>query len=137
MTDHTRYFDDLSPEAQDLFGSILSLFGEGMRDGLAELFGLELDRPLPLDVKPAPRPSLRPHNPNLATRLSTWIDLVDAAIEWCDQVPDSGRDFAESVQDKLESIRDSIENLGNVTPGQETAIINMREGLKKWLGSRS
>jgi len=62
-------------------------------------------------------------------------ELVDEIIliseEICDENPHA-LDYAESVREKAEDIMNSVEEYDNVTFGQESALINMRDGLERW-----
>lgn len=52
------------------------------------------------------------------------------------RIPDSnldGQEFAESVMKKAEGILESARATGAVTPGQETAMNNMYNGLQRWV----
>lgn len=128
----TRYYADLPPEAKKDFESLLDL---GLsRQGLADLFDLSFATP-PRQAPP-PRQAtvpIRPRQEYASQGIETWVDLISEAIDWCEEVPEPGYDFAHSVQDKLESIQEQVVDKGSITPAQESAIINMREGLKKWL----
>lgn len=62
-----------------------------------------------------------------------WANRAHDAADRCDEIPERGEDFAESVQAKLESIIETIERTEHVTPAQKQAIENMEHGIERWL----
>lgn len=50
-----------------------------------------------------------------------------------DEIPEAGEEFAESIMEKSQDIFDTIEEKDHVTEGQEEALLNMHEGLQKWV----
>lgn len=60
------------------------------------------------------------------------IDQASRIIDMCDELPEAGWEFGESVSEKCHSIILSIENFGSVTGGQQKALDNMEEGVSRW-----
>ena len=119
-----RYYNDLSSAARQAFDLLADLIPLG---GLEELLEITKDDPPP----PPPRPRrilLRPPAP-----IAPWLDLVEEAIDWCDEVPERGKEFADSVLMKLESLQDWLKDGQPLTELQEAMVVNIREGLKKWV----
>lgn len=61
------------------------------------------------------------------------IDLGGEIVKDSADVPEEGEDFADGVANKALDIMETIERTGRVTPGQESALLNMRRGLDRWL----
>jgi len=74
-------------------------------------------------------------SPARIAQIRGWVDLVDEAMGWCDDISDSDSaiEFATSVRGKLEAFSDCLNRGLPLTHGQEQAVINMREGLEKWM----
>jgi hypothetical protein len=61
------------------------------------------------------------------------IEQCDRILEKCDEVPEEGIDFAESIRGKVRSMRTWIWNNGHVTDKQQTSLDNMESGVDRWL----
>lgn len=61
------------------------------------------------------------------------LDTCERIQEKCDEMPDRGWDFAESVREKTRDIAENIEKFQRVTDGQLAALENMSNGLDRWL----
>ncbi len=51
----------------------------------------------------------------------------------CEDVPEAGQEYAESVYEKVSSIMETISSKERVTDRQLEAMQNMRAGLEKWI----
>lgn len=60
------------------------------------------------------------------------LELIADGLTLCDDMPDAGADFAESVRDKLESIAKWIDEHNTVTQAQARSVENMVAGLRRW-----
>jgi hypothetical protein len=54
-------------------------------------------------------------------------------MEMCEEVPSTGKEFAQSVADRTADIAANIERNMRVTPGQQDALDNMERGVQGWL----
>jgi hypothetical protein len=70
----------------------------------------------------------------------TMTDEAEEALALCDEieslagdVPEAGETFAGSVCERTADIRATIERTGRVSPGQLSALENMRDGLSRWI----
>lgn len=61
------------------------------------------------------------------------LEQCDRILALCDDVPERGEEFAESVRGKVESIRDWIEEHGEATEAQQQALDNMEEAVGRWI----
>jgi len=60
------------------------------------------------------------------------VKLCEEITKLCDEVPEEGEDFADSVAEKALGIQDWIETNKHCTPKQAEALQNMKSGLLKW-----
>jgi len=65
--------------------------------------------------------------------LQETLDLCDTIIGKCEEVPENGEDFAQSVEEKTRDIKATIESSRRVMDGQKTALDNMLSGVERWL----
>lgn len=68
-----------------------------------------------------------------AGELQEAIELCDEIESLADEVPEAGEDFATSVSERTAGIRETIEENNYATPGQLSALENMRDGLARWI----
>lgn len=61
------------------------------------------------------------------------IELVREIQELAEEMPEKGESFAESTTAKALAIQQTIEENEKVTPGQLTALRNMKAGMEKWI----
>lgn len=61
------------------------------------------------------------------------IELVREIQELAEEMPEKGESFAESTTAKALAIQQTIEENERVTPGQLTALRNMKAGMEKWI----
>ena len=61
------------------------------------------------------------------------IELCDAILSLVDQLPERAEEFADSIQTKAINIKAFVEKHDKVTPGQITALENMKSGAEKWI----
>ena len=62
------------------------------------------------------------------------LEVVDDIVSMAesDALPSAAAEFAESVSEKAQSIGETIEENNWVSDAQATALVNMRNGLRKW-----
>ena len=61
------------------------------------------------------------------------LEQCDRILELCAQIDRDGRDFAESVSEKVESIASWIGANERSTEKQDDALDNMEAAARKWL----
>ena len=61
------------------------------------------------------------------------LAVIDEIEELAADVPDAGQDYAESVLKTAGDIGETIQQHRSVTPAQERALRNMRDGLARWI----
>lgn len=61
------------------------------------------------------------------------IESLEEIIEMCEDIPENGEEFAESVADNCRSMIEAIQNFNRVTKFQWNAIENWRSGVERWL----
>lgn len=61
------------------------------------------------------------------------VEELQSIISLCEDVPDRGADFAESVADGCRDMIETVERMGFVTEKQLTAIENWRAGVERWV----
>ena len=86
---------------------------------------------------PKPAKSARPiqsaaDKSSLPASVAEAFDIIDEIEELADLVPSAGKEFADSVRTTSQSIGDTIQGCGLVSKRQTTALLNMRDGLRKW-----
>ena len=59
--------------------------------------------------------------------------LVSDINDLTEEVPEEAEVFASNVSDKASAIQRTIEETERATPGQLTALKNMKAGLEKWI----
>ncbi len=72
-----------------------------------------------------------PYDP-VKSALALAEEIHDAIDDLPEDVRDKAGDFLTSVSEKTADIAKTIERLARVTPGQKTALDNMRSGVAKW-----
>lgn len=70
--------------------------------------------------------------PRSKTDFEEAIEILEDIFYLCENIPDVGEDFAESVLVTAKDIKKSIVVNDRVTPGQFRALENIQRGLKKW-----
>lgn len=60
------------------------------------------------------------------------LDEIDTLIGDCEDLPEAGEDFANSVDEKARSIRATITEHEHCSQRQKDAISNMQDGVNKW-----
>jgi hypothetical protein len=63
------------------------------------------------------------------------LELARSILDDVEEVPEEGEDFAAGIQETTEGIMETIEEKDFVTPNQLRALVNMRNGLNRWLRS--
>ncbi len=61
------------------------------------------------------------------------LELIAEIEELAEQVPERGREFAESAVETAKSIGETIEQRQSVTPSQYKALENIEVALSNWL----
>lgn len=69
----------------------------------------------------------------MALRVQEATDLVSSILEGCDEIPERGEEFAESVREKAADIGNTIEERQFVTDSQLRALENMLAGVNRWI----
>lgn len=67
------------------------------------------------------------------TDWQTAIEQCNRILGMCEEMPDAGYDFAQSVHEKTEDIATWIETHKSVTGKMQEALDNMESGLSNWL----
>ena len=60
------------------------------------------------------------------------LEQCDEILRMCQDLPEAGESFGESVAEKVEGIRDTIAERGFVTSNQKEALDNMEDGVSRW-----
>ena len=68
-----------------------------------------------------------------ATDRESIIAQCDRILGLCDEIPEQGSDFSESVSEKVESIKAWAEDGKPVTDKQRDALENMERGARNWV----
>ena len=61
------------------------------------------------------------------------LEQCDRILEMCAEIGDDGREFADSVTEKVESMADWIEQNQRSTEKMDDALDNMEAACQKWL----
>ncbi len=127
MTEHER----------DLIVSGLTLLFDGSHEEVEfeEIAGL-MERlqnwePKPPETAKVESPPPKPKRINRDVQEA--LDQCERIDEMCDEMPDAGFDFADSVRERVSSIAKTIEKRDRVTNGQFAALCNMEAGIGNWL----
>lgn len=61
------------------------------------------------------------------------VELCDEILDSLGELPEAAASFSESIEEKVSSMKETIQKSDNVSPNQEKALVNMKEGVQRWL----
>ena len=123
----------LSPHGQRCFCQM-------MHDRMAANLKLACDPKAEKTQPPEKKKANEVENGDLAERNSAFVDdaisRLEDVVSMCDDIPEAGEEFAESVREGAVGMMADITAKKRVTAKQDVTIDNWRSGLSRWLNRR-
>lgn len=66
-------------------------------------------------------------------RWETYLETIEEAVADAERIEGPGRDFADSVTEKLEGIKVWVQRTEHITDAQADAVDNMAGGIDRWV----